>query len=185
MVELVESPGTSEFRKDLESYLKAVQTGREFTLRHQGRPIATIAQPSKLPRAFKAAAHMMSFTEIRDSSSLLRRTMEKDQAIIITKRVRGPSTLAKRGRRRTILRDRMEVAAVWPLRGAAIVTAMLDFDRAQSKSIENLSEQVTALAAAIKPIAEKVEIIKGLDDEIAKKRTLIESLDKTIRRVAV
>jgi hypothetical protein len=185
MADLLEDPSTSQLRKKLDSYLKAVEDGREFTLFNYNTPIGKIGQPSKMPKRFKVTAQKVSFTDVRGSSSLLRKSMMKAQAIVITKLVRGSDAVPRRGRRPARARDAKEIAAVWPLQEGATMTALLELGRQHSQLFQGLTAQITTLNNAVQPIAKKIEAIRLLDDEIAERRRVVDNLGKTARRIGM
>jgi hypothetical protein len=174
-------PKTAEFRRNLEDYIRAVQSGQQFDLYHYKTRIGRIGLPANMPAKLRAKAQEISFMEARDSSSIIRTSMMKEQAVVITKPARGPNTVPARGRRNAVARDKKQVAAVWPLPEAAAMSAALGDVRQLADLVREWNARFPTIAAVI----DKFELVKELEAEIERRRHVLDNLEETAKRHGV
>jgi len=175
-------PKTAEFRRNLESYVRAVQAGQQFDLYHYKTRIGRVGLPADMPAKLRAKAREISFMEARDSSSIIRNSMMmKEEAVVITKPARGPNTVPARGRRNAVARDKKQVAAVWPLPEFAAMSAALSDLRQLSDLVGGWNARFPTIAAVI----DKFHLVKELEAEIERRQHILDNLDESARRHGV
>jgi len=173
-------PKTAQFRRNLDGYINALQSGRQFVLYHYKTRIGRIGLPADMPAKYRVKAREIPFMEARDSSAVIRTSMMKEQAVIITKPVRGSNTVKARGRQKAIARNTKQVAAVWPVpENVAISGALLDL-----RQLSDIVQKWDIRFPIIGEVIKKCDLLKELDREIAHKQQILANMDHTEKRIA-